>query len=113
MRKPSPGGNGAFTVSDGVVQNSRNTLQIPIPILGVCLGHQGIACAFGGSVVQAEEPMHGRLSPIDIENNRRDHRNIKSKNTGRTLSQRDSLLRDIPNGFLAVRYHSLVSVYII
>src|SRR5688572_21082804 len=36
-----------------------------LPILGVCLGHQSIAAAFGGEVVRAERIMHGKTSPIE------------------------------------------------
>lgn len=59
-----------------------------IPILGVCLGHQCIAEAYGGKVVRAEQPMHGKLSSI--------------RHNG------DALFRDLPNPFEAGRYHSLV-----
>src|SRR5262245_10066939 len=60
-----------------------------LPILGVCLGLQGLAYSFGGKVVSAPEPVHGRTSPIF--------------HTG------DGILSDIPQGFQAVRYHSLMA----
>ena len=57
------------------------------PILGVCLGHQAIATAFGGDVVRAKEVMHGKTSPVT-------HRGT-------------DVFKDIPSPYTVTRYHSL------
>jgi len=64
-------------------------LQDSMPILGICLGHQTIAQAFGGEVVRAKNMMHGKTSKMHV-----------SKNS--------KLLSDIPDHFTATRYHSLI-----
>lgn len=61
-----------------------------LPILGVCLGHQSIAEAFGGDVVRAERIMHGKTSLIEHD--------------GR------GVFANVPNPFEATRYHSLIVV---
>ncbi|HST44411.1 MAG TPA: aminodeoxychorismate/anthranilate synthase component II [Luteimonas sp.] len=59
-----------------------------IPILGVCLGHQGLGQVYGGRVVRAGRIMHGKTSPI--------------RHQGR------GVFAGLPDGFDATRYHSLV-----
>jgi len=59
-----------------------------MPVLGVCLGHQSLAVAFGGEVVRADRLMHGKTSMIHHD--------------GKTI------FRGLPNPFEATRYHSLL-----
>ena len=60
-----------------------------LPVLGVCLGHQSLAVAFGGEVVRADRLMHGKTSMI--------HHNGTS------------IFHSLPNPFEATRYHSLAA----
>ena len=59
-----------------------------LPLFGVCLGHQSLAYAFGGQIVQAERLMHGKTSMVHHD--------------GKTIFQ------GLPNPFEATRYHSLI-----
>ena len=73
-----------FGVCSDVIKDMGSTT----PILGVCLGHQGIIHAFGGKVTNAGGVRHGKTSQVD-------HTNSK-------------LFQDVKNPFRATRYHSLV-----
>jgi len=73
-----------FGICSDVIQKLGPTL----PILGICLGHQGIIDCFGGKVVNAGNVRHGKTSQIKHYN--------------------DSLFKGVKNPFRATRYHSLV-----
>jgi len=81
---PGPGTPDAAGISLAVVERFADTM----PILGVCLGHQAIGQQFGGKVIRAPEPVHGK--PVEI---RHDSKTIFS---------------NLPNNFEAGRYHSLI-----
>lgn len=81
---PGPGTPDSAGVSLSVIKRFAERL----PILGVCLGHQAIGQHFGGTVVRAPEPVHGK--PVEI------------RHDGKTIFE------EIPDGFAAGRYHSLI-----
>ena len=74
--------------SAGITMDAIRRFGSTIPILGVCLGHQAIGAVFGGAVVRASTPMHGKTSMIEHD--------------GR------GVFAGIGGPFLASRYHSLV-----
>jgi anthranilate synthase component 2 len=89
----------AIVISPGPCDPDRAGISVELvkaaaevcPVLGVCLGHQAIAQAFGGRIVRAPEIMHGKLSPIE-------HQGL-------------GLFRDLPSPFMATRYHSLIAEF--
>ncbi len=60
-----------------------------MPLFGVCLGHQSIAQAFGGKVIRAPEPLHGKVSQV--------------------VHDGTGIFKDIPSPFPVTRYHSLIA----
>ena len=72
----------------GISEAAIRALSGRVPILGVCLGHQGIGEVFGGRVVRATRIMHGKTSPI--------------------LHRGRGIFAGLDNPFEATRYHSLI-----
>ena len=64
-----------------------------VPLLGVCLGHQALAAAFGGALKRVDPPVHGKLSRV-----KRTYANAVASD----------ILADCPQDFPVTRYHSLV-----
>lgn len=81
---PGPNGPEQSGISLAVIDYFYRTL----PILGICLGHQCLAYAFGAKIIQAPEIIHGKTSQIN--------------------HHKQGLFDGLPNPFLATRYHSLV-----
>ncbi len=82
---PGPGG----PLDSGICLDVLRRFARELPILGVCLGHQCIAHVFGGDVVRAAVPCHGKASEIFHDDS--------------------PLFSGVRNGFLAGRYHSLIA----
>lgn len=87
LLSPGPGAPAAAGVMIDIIHWAAETHK---PLLGVCLGHQGIAEAFGGTVTHAPELMHGKTSTLVHGN--------------------DSVFIGVPSPFTATRYHSLAVV---
>ena len=84
---PGPGVPENAGISIDVIRHfSRKTPAVPI--LGVCLGHQAIAVAFGGQIKRADRLMHGKTSMISHDGK--------------------AVFANLPNPFEATRYHSLI-----
>ena len=81
---PGPGRPADAGISNELIKTFGGT----IPILGVCLGHQCIGEVFGGEVVRAKRPMHGK--------------------TSRIYHVKAGVFEKLPNPFEATRYHSLI-----
>ncbi|ASK61038.1 aminodeoxychorismate/anthranilate synthase component II [Virgibacillus phasianinus] len=81
---PGPGNPSDAGISLEVISK----LHTNYPILGVCLGHQAIAQAFGGKITKAKMPMHGKVSPIHHDG--------------------QGLFRGLQNPLSVTRYHSLI-----
>ncbi|HIH22629.1 TPA: aminodeoxychorismate/anthranilate synthase component II [Candidatus Micrarchaeota archaeon] len=77
-----------FGVCGKVISELGSRVDCPIPILGVCLGHQGIISVFGGKIIRANKPMHGKTSEV--------------------RHNEEGLFADIKTPLRVMRYHSLI-----
>ena len=84
MVSPGPG----TPADSGISIEAIHNLGPKIPVLGVCLGHQAIAAAYGAKVIRADRIMHGKTSMV--------------------FHDGQSIYQDLSNPFEAVRYHSLI-----
>lgn len=83
---PGPG----YPGDAGIMEDAIRQLKGRVPILGVCLGHQGICEAFGGTISHAKRLMHGKQSRIELDS-------------------RSPLFKGLPSKIQAARYHSLAA----
>lgn len=87
----SPGpGHPKYKKDFGICSDVITKLGPSIPILGICLGHQGLVHAFGGKVIKAGEIRHGKTSNIEFKGD-------------------SKLFEGVKNPFVATRYHSLIA----
>jgi anthranilate synthase component 2 len=84
LLSPGPG----LPVEAGIMQALIKQYAPTKPILGVCLGHQGIAEVFGGTLVNLEKVMHGVATPVHI------------------IDKEETLFKGLPETFKVGRYHS-------
>jgi anthranilate synthase/aminodeoxychorismate synthase-like glutamine amidotransferase len=84
MISPGPGHPTNAGVSLDIIQHFAGK----IPLLGICLGHQAIAHAFGGNVTRAQKPIHGKAMPI--------------------IHHGSGLFHQLPSPMQVTRYHSLI-----
>ena len=87
LLSPGPGAPADAGVCTALIRHAERTGQ---PLLGVCLGHQALAEAYGGTVTHAEELMHGKTSRVEHNGT--------------------SVFGAVPSPFTATRYHSLAVV---
>lgn len=79
-----------FPAQAGISEEVIRVFSGRVPILGVCLGHQAIAEAFGGRIVHASQQLHGKQTPVKIDN-------------------ADPLFAGLPEQIPVARYHSLIA----
>ena len=72
----------------GEMMNIISQYKNKIPMLGICLGHQAIGASFGAKIVKMKKVMHGKTDTI-------------------TILKKNKIVNNIPNNFIATRYHSL------
>ena len=83
-----------FSPGPGKPENAGEMMDIigkykdKIPMLGICLGHQAIGASFGAKIVKMKKVMHGKTDKI-------------------TILKKSNITKNIPNNFIATRYHSL------
>lgn len=93
LRKLNPSGI-VISPGSGIPENAGISIEVirnfgdDIPVLGICLGHQSIAVAFGGKVIKANEVYHGKVSEISVKGN--------------------DIFEGISRKIEVMRYHSLV-----